>query len=121
MKTVLVDTNIVLWTFNGGPDFIEAIKNIAPGYEIAVPECVITELEKLETKESIAALAYCQNIRTVDIGNGYADEMLINASKKGYIIASNDKELLDELSKRKFNALRIRGKNRLISTGSELI
>ena len=37
MKTVLVDTNIVLWTFTGGPDFIKAIKEAAPGFELAVP------------------------------------------------------------------------------------
>jgi|TARA_B100001750_G_C15452351_1_gene569624 rRNA-processing protein FCF1 len=121
MKTVLVDTNIVLWTFSGGGDFIEAINEAAPGFEIAVPECVITELEKLGTNEAKAALAYCENVKTIDIGTGYADEMLINASKKGYIIATNDKELLEKLMKRKSNALRIKGKNRLMVTGSELI
>ena len=121
MKTVLVDTNIVLWTFTGGPDFIKAINEAAPGFEIAVPGCVIAELEKLGTNEAKAALSYCQKVKTIDIGTGYADEMLINASKKGYIIATNDKELLEKLAKKKFNALRSRGKSRLMSTGSELI
>ena len=31
MKTVLADTNIILWTFNGGPDFREAIDLAMPG------------------------------------------------------------------------------------------
>ena len=30
MKVVLPDTNIILWTFNGGTDFREAIANVAP-------------------------------------------------------------------------------------------
>ena len=121
MKTVLVDTNIILWTFSGGPDFRTAINKVAPGYDIAIPSCVISELEKLRTKEAKSALAYCQRLMTIDVGHGYADKMLINASEKGYIVATNDKELLDELAKRKFNALRIRGNNRLTATGSELI
>ena len=118
MKTVLVDTNIILWTFKGGPDFRTAINKIAPGHNIAIPSCVISELEKLEAK---AALEYCSAMEVVEIGQGYADKMLISASERGYIIATNDKELLRELGKRNRNALRIRGKNRLISTGNELI
>ena len=55
MKTVLVDTNIILWTFNGGPDFREAIANIAPNYNLVIPTCIMFELEKLNTKESLAA------------------------------------------------------------------
>ena len=47
MKTVLVDTNIILWTFSGGPDFRSAIIDVAPGYVIAVPTCVIYDLEKI--------------------------------------------------------------------------
>ena len=121
MKTVLVDTNIVLWTFDGGPDFVEAVKEIAPGFEVAVPQCVILELEKLGTKEARAALRYCEKMNVVDIGSGYADDMLLNASGKGYTIATNDKQLLDQLAERKFSAIRIRGKKRLVIMGSELI
>ena len=121
MKTVLVDTNIILWTFNGGPDFRDAIEDVAAGYDIAVPSCVITELKKLDTRESRAALKYCKKVKTIDIGQGYADKMLVSASEDGYVIATNDRGLLEELEKRKLSALRIRGKNKLIPTGSELI
>ncbi|MEC9332554.1 MAG: hypothetical protein VYA07_00715 [Candidatus Thermoplasmatota archaeon] len=121
MKTVLVDTNIILWTFKGGPDFRKAIGDVAPGYDIAVPSCVITELRKIDTRESRAALKYCKKVKTIDIGQGYADKMLVAASERGYIIATNDRELLEELRKRKISALRIRGKKKLISTGGELI
>ena len=121
MKTVLVDTNIILWTFSGGPDFRNAITEVAPGYDIAVPSCVISELEKLGTKQAKAALEYCKTLDVIDVGEGYADKMLVTASENGYIIATNDKGLLEELEKRALNALRIRGKTRLIPTESELI
>ena len=47
--------------------------------------------------------------------------MLVLASENGYVIATNDKGLLEELGKRGLNALRIRGKTQLIPTESELI
>jgi rRNA-processing protein FCF1 len=121
MKTVLVDTNIILWTFSGGPDFRNAITEVAPGYNVAVPSCVISELEKLGSKQAKAALEYCKTLDVIDVGEGYADKMLVSASENGYIIATNDKGLLEELEKRALNALRIRGKTRLIPTESELI
>ena len=121
MKTVLVDTNLILWTFSGGADFRNAIAEVAPGYDVAVPTCIISELEKLGTKQSKAALNYCKTLNIIDIGDGYADKMLVLASENGYVIATNDKGLLEELGKRRLNALRIRGKTRLIPTESELI
>ena len=121
MKTVLVDTNIILWTFSGGPDFTNAITDVAPGYNVAVPSCVISELEKLGTKQAKAALKYCKTLDIIDIGGGYADKRLVLASENGYIIATNDKGLLEELGKRSLNALRIRGKTQLLPTESELI
>ena len=121
MKTVLVDTNIILWTFSGGPDFRNAITEVAPGYDVAVPSCVISELEKLGTKQAKAALVYCKTLDVIDVGGGDADKMLVSASENGYIIATNDKGLLEELEKKALNALRIRGKTRLIPTESELI
>ncbi len=116
MKSVLVDTNIILWTFNGGPDFREAILEVIPGAKIAIPTCVITELEKLNTKEAKAALKLCQKLEITNIGNGYADDLLIEAAKKGNIIATNDKELLNILKSLKINALKIREKNKLVPT-----
>ena len=114
MKIVLPDTNIILWTFNGGIDFREAIARVAPDYEIKIPTCVINELKKLKTKQSIAALAFCSKIKSIDIGVGYADNLLIESAKKGYLIATNDKEILLSLKKNGIKALRIREKNKLI-------
>ena len=83
MRTVLVDTNIVLWMFNEGANFVEAIQDVAPGFDVAIPKWVTSCVEKLGTKEAKPALKYGDNINFVDIGTGYADEMLLNASEKG--------------------------------------
>jgi len=116
MKTVLTDTNIILWTFSGGPDFREAISEAMPGAKIKIPTCVITELKKLNTKEAKAALDLCQKLENKNIGNGYTDDMLFEAAKKGDIVATNDKDLLNRLKTLKINALKIREKNKLVST-----
>ena len=42
--------------------------------------------------------------------------MLILAAKKGYLIATNDKEILNTLSDLKLNALKIRRGKKLIYT-----
>ena len=116
MKAVLPDTNIILWTFNGGPDFREAIKEAMPGSNIAIPNCVLQELKKLNTKHAKAALQICNTLPMEDIGEGYADSRLIEAAKKGFTIATNDKEILTKLKLLKINALKIREKTKLVST-----
>ena len=116
MKIVLPDTNIILWTFNGGKDFREAISSAAPEHQIMIPTCVLEELRKLGSKQSTAALSFCENMKTIDIGKGYADDLLIKSAKKGHLIATNDKEILTHLKNEGINALRIREKNKLIMT-----
>ena len=120
MKTVLPDTNIILWTFNNGPNFKDEIERIAPEYQIKIPSCVISELKKLNNKQSKPALQLCESFEKIDIGNGYTDDMLLSAAREGYLIVTNDKEILNKLKKEKINALRIREKNKLIFTERDL-
>ena len=116
MKTVLPDTNIILWTFSGGVDFIQAINEAAPEYKIAIPLCVISELSKIGTRTSKAALNMCEPIEKIDIGDGYTDDMLVRASERGYLIATNDRNILKVLKTNKRNALRIRERHKLVFT-----
>ncbi|MDC0161392.1 hypothetical protein OAI71_00840 [Marine Group III euryarchaeote] len=120
MNVVLPDTNIILWTFSGGIDFREAIASVAPGYKILIPTCVLDELNKLKTKQSIAAIDFCKKMETIDVGRGYADDLLVKSAENGYLIATNDKEILNNLKEKGINALRPREKNKLIMTEKEL-
>ena len=116
MKVILPDTNIILWTFKNGPDFREELGKTAPDHAIMIPTCIIDELEKLDTKESRAALSFCKGIEIIDIGRGYADDLLISAAEKGFLVATNDTEILNKLKSKRINALRIREKTKLIHT-----
>ena len=116
MKVILPDTNIILWTFQNGPDFREELGRIAPDYNIMIPTCIVNELEKLDTKESRAALSLCESVENIDIGSGYADDLLVSAAEEGYLIATNDIEILNKLKSKRINALRIREKTKLIHT-----
>ena len=120
MNVVLPDTNIILWTFSGGVDFRESIASVAPGYEILIPTCVLDELEKLNNKQSGAAVEFCKKMETIDLGRGYADDLLVKSAEKGYLVATNDKEILDNLKEKGNNALRTREKNKLIMTEKEI-
>ena len=113
MNIVLPDTNIILWTFSGGVDFREAIALVAPNHEIRIATCVLDELKKMKIKKSTAALAFCSKMKTIDIGTGYADDLLVKSAEKGYLIATNDKEILLSLKAKGINAIRIREKNKL--------
>ena len=57
-----------------------------------------------------------EKIEITNIGDGYADDMLVEAAKGGNIIATNDKDLLNRLKILEINALKIREKNKLVST-----
>ena len=76
------------------------------------------ELQKYNTEYDIIAPSK-NKMNVIDIGSGYADEMLLEASAKGYVIATNDKQILEQLTERGTTAIRIRGKKRLMITGSE--
>ena len=55
-------------------------------------------------------------VENIDIGSGYADDLLVSAAEEGYLIATNDIEILNKLKSKRINALRIREKTKLIHT-----
>ena len=77
---------------------------------------LFSKFEKLDSNDSKAALKMCKTLKIIDVGSGYTDTILIAAAKNGYLIATNDKEMLSELKSLKLNALKIREKNKLVST-----
>ena len=93
---------------------------MAPGHKILIPTCVLDELEKLNNKQSNAAIEFCKKMEKIDIGRGYADDLLVKSAEMGYLVATNDKEILENLKEKRINALRTREKNKLIMTEKEL-
>ena len=113
MTLILPDTNILLWPFSDGPDVIEEISKLMPQSQIEIADCVVRELEILNTPESKAALSLFSIFPIHILGNGDADDLLFNAAKKGAVIVTNDAELINRLKTEKLPVVRPRGRYKL--------
>lgn len=110
MKHALLDTNFILSCIRKKIDFFEEIQLM--GIKIIIPEQVINEIKKFETKpEARLALKLLEKneFKKIDLGNGHVDKKIINYAKEKpeLIIATLDREIKD---KTKNHKLVIRGK-----------
>ena len=109
MPLVFPDTNILLWPFVGGPDFREAINEALPGAAIRIASCVLEELEMLGTPDAKSAAEFCQKLTVINLGIGGADNVLLEAARRGAIVATNDRELIERILNSHGRVLRPRG------------
>jgi len=77
-------------------------------------DCVLRELELNIAPHAPAALALAQRYPVHRLGEGAADDMLLNAARDGAMVATNDRELLARLASEALPALRPRGRHRLV-------
>ena len=113
MTLVFPDTNIILWPFAGGPDFREAIDEALPGADIRIASCVLEELELLGTPDAKSACELCQELAVINLGLGDADSVLLEAARRGAVVATNDRELIERIHSHGGKGLRPRGGHRL--------
>ena len=113
MTLVFPDTNIILWPFAGGPDFREAIDEALPGADIRIASCVMEELELLGTPDAKSACELCQELAVINLGLGDADSVLLEAARRGAVVATNDRELIERIHSHGGKVLRPRGGHRL--------
>ncbi len=98
---VVLDTNMCLVPFQFGVDVFEEIERILPGAEVCVPRKVVEELERLEARGGktgkMARLALkllrMRGVKVIDVEAGGTDTTLVLLAEKGYIVATNDREL----------------------------
>ncbi len=95
MTLVFPDTNILLWPFAGGPDFREAIYKALPDANIRIASCVLEELELLGTPDAKSACKLCQTLAVINLGLGDVDSVLLEAARRGAVVATNDSELIE--------------------------
>ena len=114
---VLPDTNLWLWPFRDGPDLAEAVAAALPGTRLMVADCVLRELELKVAPDAPGALALARRYPVRRLGEGAADELLVEAARGGAMVATNDRELLARLVAEGLPALRPRGRHRLVLTG----
>ena len=109
MTLVFPDTNILLWPFSGGPDFREAINEALPDADIRIASCVIEELEMLGTPDAKSAAEFCQEMTVINLGIGGVDNVLLETARRGAIVATNDRELIERILDNHGRVLRPRG------------
>lgn len=118
---VAIDTNMLAAAEQFGIDVFGGSRNMFGNVGFVVPEQVVAELGKLEMKNkkmhgtvAVARELLAReggNVKVIPSGCGGADEALLGLSRKGFIIATNDKELRAKARKGGGKVLFIRKKS----------
>jgi rRNA-processing protein FCF1 len=81
---VLLDTNATFLPFREGVALASEVDRLLPGAELAVPEAVVAELDRLvarRTPHAAAAAAFARTLRPVG-SNGRGDEAVVAAARQ---------------------------------------
>lgn len=93
---VIVDTNSWIYSLEQKSDIRELLLNVPIVSGIVVPGCVLRELESMTGDVPFAkgALALASRFTEIE-GEGPADDCILElASKNGYFVLTNDRELI---------------------------
>lgn len=100
MKTIILDTNFLIYCAEYKIDFFSEIERICHfQYKITVLDKTIEELEKVKPKELKLIKKYLEIISILRSEKEKVDEELIRLSKQGFIVATQDRELKKQLEK----------------------
>ncbi len=98
MRIIILDTNFLIYCARFRIDFISEIERICFfKYKLAILDQTIEELERVKPKELKLVKKFIENLEVIKSEGSYVDESLIELSKKGYVVATQDKELKDKL------------------------
>ncbi len=98
-EIVVLDTNMLLVPYQFGVDILEEIQRLLPGARIVTVKPVLKELEKIERQGLHGRLGVriarkiLERVEILDTPEKPVDTLLVELAEKGYIIATNDKEL----------------------------
>ena len=100
VKGVVIDTNMFLVPYQLGIDVLEEIRRLLPGIRVYTIPPVLREIKRLSesgnTNERLAArigLKIAEQVEVLSIEGDSADRVLLELAKKGFIVATNDREL----------------------------
>lgn len=99
MKTIILDTNFLIYCAKYKIDFFSEIERICNfPYKLAILKKTLEELEKVKPKELSLIKKYLEKIAIIESEDSYVDQALIALSKKGHIIATQDLLLKKQLT-----------------------
>lgn len=115
MYTIVLDTNIILYTLKYKVDLLEELKRICNfNYEVKILDKTLKELENKSNGKLALSWINKKNIKLINTKNsGYVDDLLLKLDKN-YIIATNDKDLKRKLRKKNHPIITLRQKKYLI-------
>jgi rRNA-processing protein FCF1 len=100
MRKIVLDTNFLIYCAKFRVDFFSEIDRICLfQYKLYITESVINELERLKPKNLNLIKKYIQKLEVIKSEGTYADDELVELSKQGYIVATNDIPLKKRLTR----------------------
>ena len=93
MKTIILDTNFLIYCVKYKIDFFSEIDRICNfNYKLSVLSSTIDELEKLKPSNLNLIKKFVEKLEIIN-SNIYTDKKLIELSNKDMVIATQDNEL----------------------------
>ncbi len=124
MKKILLDTNFLLIPEQFKVDIFKELDRICDfKYKIYVLKQTVTELEKLKTQGKVShkraaaigfSLIKAKGLKILRQNEGYTDDIIVALAKKGFIVATQDKELKIRLKKLDIQYITLRQKKYLV-------
>src|SRR3989344_7055045 len=105
MKKIILDTNFILSCLNFKIDFIYETKKLVPNSTLCILEGTLHELKGKRLGNLAIQIIKDKKIKIIESGR-YVDSEILKL-KGDYLIATNDKELIEKLS---FSIIRIKQK-----------
>ena len=122
MKHIILDTNVLMAAVQWKLDIFEELKRIADfKYDIKILDKTVDELKNIQSTQkgkdvraAKLALMFIRRLPKIKTNSDkYVDDLLVDYSKKGYIVATQDLGLKRRLSK---PYITIRQKKHLVLT-----
>jgi|TARA_B100001971_G_C17972385_1_gene423055 rRNA-processing protein FCF1 len=125
MKKVIIDTNFLLIPIKFRVDIFSEIERICEfKYGLYIIDKTIDELDKIveeqrgkdkEAAKIAKQLVKAKKVKVIKTKKDkYADDLIVEAVKKGDIVATQDKELKRRLKRKGVNSIGLRQKQYLI-------
>ena len=117
MNKVLLDTNFILTPFQFKLDLFSELKKIIPNSQVFILDKSFEELKKIKNGFYLNAVKKFVEINKIGIlktkekeRNLDVDDLLLIFGEKGYIVATNDKELKQRLEEKNISYIFMRQK-----------
>jgi rRNA-processing protein FCF1 len=113
MLRVLIDTNALVYAFDGKKDIYSIFdRSVGESFRFYTLDSCMGELEMLGRKD-VAKWIHSIRIEVIDTERGGKtdDKILSEASDRGFAVLTEDKELIERALSKKLRVIRIAGNN----------